>query len=71
MAAGHGVCPETDKVIFYSVKEVRESLVGAMRGRRITAYPCPDHPGHFHMSKEPPRYNAHKADRKHKTHKMG
>lgn len=51
MSTGHGRCEATDKVIFWSEKEARDSLTGALKSKRMRAYRCPG-TQHYHNTKE-------------------
>lgn len=44
------------KTLYSSVHDGRAAQVGAMASRRIRVYPCTDHPGKFHVTKEDIRY---------------
>ena len=49
-------CDEHNKTLYSSVHDGRSAQVGAMKSRRIRVYPCTEHPGKFHVTKEDIRY---------------
>lgn len=46
------LCEETGKTAYTSKHAARAALTGQLRSKRIRVYPCPHHPGHFHVTKE-------------------
>lgn len=46
------ICPETGKAIFHTKHAALDSLTGQLRSKTVRVYPCPEHPGHLHLTKE-------------------
>ena len=50
-------CAEHGKTLYNSKKEAIGALTGQLKQQRIRVYPCLDHKGRVHMSKENIKYN--------------
>ena len=46
------ICEDTGKTGYLSKHSARASLTGQLKSKRVRVYPCPYHPGHYHLTKE-------------------
>lgn len=57
-------CESHDKVLYTSKKQGLKTLVGDLAGKRMRFYPCEDHPGLGHMTKEPVKVRNSERNRR-------
>lgn len=45
-------CEEHDKYLFTNRKQAMSSLMGGLASKRMRVYPCTEHKGLYHLTKE-------------------
>ncbi len=51
-------CEKHDKVLYRNRKDAVGATMGHLKSQRLRVYPCDDHPGLVHLTKETIKYRS-------------